>query len=85
MQLSHRHYEAITLPKNSAIGLYIGIFAFLFGFGAVWHIIWLVPIGFLGIIFCILIRCNDDHTEYRISAKKLEELDKQARVQESYA
>jgi cytochrome o ubiquinol oxidase subunit 1 len=79
------HYEAITLPKNSAIGLYIGIFAFLFGFGAIWHIVWLVAIAFLGGIFCILVRCNDDHTEYRISAKKLEELDQQARAQGSYA
>lgn len=79
------HYEAITMPRNSAIGLYIGLLAFLLGFGAVWHIIWLVGLGLLGIIFCVLIRCNDDHTEQKISAKELEELDKKARVRESYA
>jgi cytochrome o ubiquinol oxidase subunit 1 len=79
------HYEAITLPKNSAIGLYIGVFAFLFGFGAVWHIVWLVAIAFIGGITCILIRCCDENTEQHISAKKLEQLDKQARAERSYA
>ena len=79
------HYEPITLPKNSPVGLYIGSCAFLFGFGAVWHIIWLVVLGFFGVIFFILLRCNDDDTERHISAKKLEELDKKARVQEGYA
>ena len=76
-----QHYEAITLPKNSAIGLYIGIFSFLIGFGAIWHIVWLAAIGLFGAFVCILIRCNDDHTEHHISAKKLEQLDKQARAQ----
>ena len=79
------HYEAISLPKSSPFGLYIGMFAFLFGFGAIWHIVWLVVLSFIGAVLCILIRSNDDHTEEHISAKKLEELDKAARSQESYA
>ena len=79
------NYEAITLPKNSPIGLYIGIFAFLLGFGAIWHIVWLVAVGLVGVVLCILIRSNADNTEYHVSAKKLEELDIQARSQERYA
>jgi cytochrome o ubiquinol oxidase subunit 1 len=78
-------YEAITLPKSSAIGLYVGVFAFLLGFGAIWHIVWLCAIGLFGVVVCIIVRSNDDHTEHHISAKKLEELDAQARKQESYA
>jgi cytochrome o ubiquinol oxidase subunit 1 len=79
------NYEAITLPKSSAIGLYVGVFAFLFGFGAIWHIVWLCGISLFAGVVCIIVRSNDDHTEYHISAKKLKELDADARKQESYA
>ena len=78
-------YESITLPKSSPIGLYIGVLSFLIGFGAIWHIVWLAAIGVFGVLVCVIARSNDDHTEYHVSAKKLKELDEQARAKESYA
>jgi cytochrome o ubiquinol oxidase subunit 1 len=74
-------YEAITLPKNTPIGIYVGIFVTLFGFAAIWHIIWLAPICLFALIACLIIRSTDDNTEEHISAKKLKQLDEAARKQ----
>ncbi|HSX45472.1 MAG TPA: cbb3-type cytochrome c oxidase subunit I [Candidatus Saccharimonadia bacterium] len=68
-------YEAIHLPKNSGVGIYIAAFAFLFGFGMIWHILWLLPIGLLGIISCIIARASADETEYKLSAKEVAALE----------
>lgn len=40
-------YEDIMVPKNSAVGVVIGIAAAAAGFGLVWRIWWLVIIGIL--------------------------------------
>ncbi len=72
-------YSAIMIPKNTPMPILIAGFAFLFGFGAVWHILWLAILGLLGAVACIIVRTLDDETEYTISAKKLQQLDAQAR------
>lgn len=71
------HYEDIALPKSTPLGLFVGAFAFLFGFGMIWHIWYLLPIGLLGIIGTLLIRSLDDETEYIITADELKRLDSQ--------
>jgi cytochrome o ubiquinol oxidase subunit 1 len=68
-------YEDIYLPKNTGIGLFIASFAFIFGFAVVWHIWWLLPVGLLGIITCILLRISTDETEYCIPAKEVAKLE----------
>jgi cytochrome o ubiquinol oxidase subunit 1 len=68
-------YEDITMPKNTPMGLIIAAFAFLFGFGAVWHILWLVAVGVIGIIVTLLIRTTDDHTDYVIPAAEVERIE----------
>lgn len=65
------HYKAIKMPKNTPLGIYIGIFAFCVGFGAVWHIWWLFAVGILGIAVMIIVRTFDDNTEYVIPASKV--------------
>src|SRR6185436_13963648 len=42
-------YEDIELPKNTGMGIYISIFAFLFGFAIVWHIFWLICLSIIGV------------------------------------
>jgi len=55
-------YEPISVPKNTPIGLIIGGFAFLAGFGIIWHIVWLALVGLAGIVIAIIIRTSsDDH------------------------
>ncbi len=75
-KLEKLQYEDIYMPKNTAIGIYIALGSFLFGFGLIWHIWWLSILGFMSIIICLIIRSLADETEYCIPAaevKKLEE------------
>lgn len=64
-------YEDIVLPKNSGLGIIIAGFAFLVGFGFVWHMWWLLPVGFVGIIASIIIRTNDEAPNYVIPAAEV--------------
>ena len=72
-------YEDITLPKNSPIGVYIAICSFLFAFGLIWHITWLVCAGLIAMIVCIIARTFDEHTEYTIPAVEVEQLELNSR------
>jgi cytochrome o ubiquinol oxidase subunit 1 len=65
------HYKDIEMPKNTAMGIYISGFAFLMGFGFVWHIIWLILLGLIGAIACVIIRSFDEETEYIIPAAEV--------------
>jgi cytochrome o ubiquinol oxidase subunit 1 len=75
------HYEPISLPKNSAMGIYLAAFAFCVGFGCIWHIIWLIIIGFIGVITTVLVRSSEEDTEYTLTAKQVEKIDRAARGQ----
>jgi cytochrome o ubiquinol oxidase subunit I len=71
-------FEDIRLPKNTCLPIFIAGFAFLFGFGLIWHMWWLSAVGFLGVVTVFLTRVSLDETYYVLSAgevKKLEEAD----------
>jgi cytochrome o ubiquinol oxidase subunit I len=73
-------YEDIHIPKNTAAGIYIAVFAFLAGFAFVWEIVWLVVVSIVGMIVVFVVRGFDEHSEYTLTAaevKKLEEARKQ--------
>ncbi len=70
--LSKPVYEDIHMPKNTASGIYISIFAFLAGFGFVWEIMWLVVVGLIGIIACTIARTFTEDIEYTIPAAEVE-------------
>ncbi len=80
-----KHYEDITLPKNSGAGMAIAGFAFLFGFGMIWHIYWLVALATLGIIVSIIMRSMNEDTEYVITAAEVEKLEHQTARRRRYA
>jgi cytochrome o ubiquinol oxidase subunit 1 len=65
-------YEDIHMPKNTASGIYISLFAFLVGFGFVWDIVWLVVVSFIGIIAVLIARTFNEHSEYIIPASEVE-------------
>jgi cytochrome o ubiquinol oxidase subunit 1 len=71
-------YEEIHLPKNSPLGLFIGILSFLCGFSLIWHIFWLALLSILGVVTCLIVRFCDDHPEFSLSPKEVEEMEKQA-------
>ncbi len=64
----HGPYEDILLPKNSAAGLFIAFFAFLFGFGTIWHMWWLLPVALIGLFGTLVIRSFSNEHEYILPA-----------------
>jgi cytochrome o ubiquinol oxidase subunit 1 len=82
-KLAKPHYRSFSLPKNSSIGIIIGGFAFLIGFGLIWHMWWLAAVGLVGVIIAVIVRCSNDDVEYTISASEIAALDAQNRHKES--
>ncbi len=68
-------YLPIEMPKNTGLGVYIGGFSFLLGFGLVWYIWWMALVGLIGTIACVILRGMDDHFEHEISAEKIEQIE----------
>ncbi len=79
-RLSGADFKDILMPKNTPIGIYIAGFVFLFGFAAVWHIIWLMIAGIIGAIACAVIRMFDEETEYTIPASEIAKIEAQRTV-----
>jgi cytochrome o ubiquinol oxidase subunit 1 len=72
------HYEDITLSKNTGMAIYLSAFFFLFSFGAVWHIIWLMALGLVGCVACVIVRSFDEDTEYVLSAAEVKKMETHA-------
>ncbi len=73
-QLS-RKYKDILMPKNTGMGIYISVFAFLAGFGFVWQIFWLAIFGVIGSIACVILRSFDEETEYVVTAAEIAKIE----------
>lgn len=72
-------YASFKLPKNSPFGLMIAGFAFIAGFGIVWHIWWLAALALVGAITCFIIRSLDEEPEFTVSGSEVAKLDAEAR------
>lgn len=61
--VQRKDYEDIHLPKNTPMGVYIGILSLFFGFGITWYITWMVVASLIGILICTLVRLwgKDEH------------------------
>ncbi len=68
-------YEDIHVPKNTASGIYISAFGTLACFGFVWNIIWMIVVSAIGILATLITRTFDEHTEYTLSAHKVQQLE----------
>jgi cytochrome o ubiquinol oxidase subunit 1 len=68
-------YEDIHVPKNTAAGIYIAIFAFLVGFGFVWEILWLVAVGLIGVIVTFVIRGFKEDSEYVLTVADVKKME----------
>ncbi|MCY0387647.1 cytochrome o ubiquinol oxidase subunit I [Robbsia sp. Bb-Pol-6] len=61
-------YQDIHMPRNTAAGVMVGLFATILGFAAIWHIWWMAIIGLAGIIVTAIVRSNNDDIDYYIPA-----------------
>lgn len=73
---SRRRYAPITVPKNTPMGLYIALLSFVTGFAIIWHMYWVVPLGILGVVACVIARTFDEDSTRVIPAKEVEECEK---------
>lgn len=69
------NYKPIEVPKNTPIGLFIAVISFVVGFAIVWHMYWLVPIGLIGIVVCILKRTFDENSTRTISVAEIQKIE----------
>jgi cytochrome o ubiquinol oxidase subunit 1 len=73
---SHKkEYEDIVLPKNSGLSVVIAAFAFMLGFGMIWHMYWLSGLALLGIMTTLIVRSMNEEPEYRLTAREVERLE----------
>lgn len=72
-----KEYEDIELPKHTGMGIYIAGFAFLFGFAAVWQILWLAILGVAGVITCVIRLSFDEEREYVLAKEEVKRLETQ--------
>lgn len=73
-------YESIKLPKNTPFGMIVGMWAFMIGFGMVWHIWWLCVLSLFGLITTIIVRSTAEDTEYLIPAAQVARLEQARRA-----
>ncbi|PSC06163.1 cytochrome o ubiquinol oxidase subunit I [Alsobacter soli] len=72
-------YEEIEMPRNSPTGFVCAFFATLMGFALIWHIWWLVALGFVGAYATFVVFAWRDVPEYIIPASEVARLDRENR------
>ncbi len=68
-------YKDIHMPKNTATGFIIAMFSAAFGFAMVWHIMWLVAFGLIGVFATVIARTFNSDTDYYVKAADVEKLE----------
>lgn len=71
------HYHDVHMPKNTATGFIIAMFAGLFGFAITWHITWLIVAGLIGVIATVITRTFNHDIDYYIKADDVEKFENQ--------
>lgn len=73
-------YHPLHMPKNSGVGVYIGILSFLFGFGAIWYMTWLAVVSGVGMVVCLIARLYEKETEYFVPVSEVKKIESQRRT-----
>lgn len=60
-------YQDIHMPKNSMVGVNIGILSCVLGFALVWHIFWLAGLCTLGVVITLIARLFVKETDYSLN------------------
>jgi cytochrome o ubiquinol oxidase subunit 1 len=70
-------YEDIHMPKNTGIGVLIGVFGFLLSFGLIWYMWWLVIASGVAIFACVVARSFDHDIDYYVPASEVERVEQE--------
>jgi cytochrome o ubiquinol oxidase subunit 1 len=68
-------YHAIEMPRNSGTGFVCAFFSVLMGFSLIWHIWWLLILGFVGAYATVVVFAWRDETEKEIPAEEAARID----------
>jgi cytochrome o ubiquinol oxidase subunit 1 len=69
-------YRPIEMPRNSPTGFICAFFATIMGFAMIWHIWWMVIVGFIGAFATFVVFAWRDHDEYEIPADEVARIDR---------
>ncbi len=72
---SREKFEDIEMPKNTAVGIYISVFALLLGFAMSWQIYWLAIASLIGAVVIAVRRSFDESTEYVVKASEVAKIE----------
>ena len=72
---SRERYTDIHMPRNTAVGLIMGLLSIALGFGLIWHIWWLAILAFVGMIGSFIVRSFDDDVDYYVPAAEVERIE----------
>ena len=68
-------YTAITMPKNTPMGLFVAAFGFIACFCIIWHVWWLLAIAAVCLVVSVIYFTTEDDTEYKIPAAEVERIE----------
>jgi cytochrome o ubiquinol oxidase subunit I len=72
-------YQPIHMPCNSATGFITAFFSTLIGFALIWHIWWMVALGFVGAYATFVVFAWRDQEEYDVPVEELREAERARR------
>ena len=76
----HAHYADIHMPRNTGVGVVMGGFATLLGFGLIWHIWWLAILGLVGMVGAFIVRSYDRDVDYYVPGAEVEKIERERLV-----
>jgi len=72
-------YADIHMPRNTAVGVYMGAFGTVLGFALVWHIWWMAALGLAGMVGAFIARAYDRDVDYYVPAAEVEQIERARR------
>jgi len=72
-------YKAIEMPRNNPTGVVTAFFATVMGFAMIWHIWWMVILGFIGAFATFVVFAWRDETEDEIPVEEVARVDRERR------
>ena len=70
-----KKYHDIHMPKNTPVGLFMGVVTLGFGFAMVWHIWWLAIVSIVALVASVIKVASNDDVEYVIPAAEVKEIE----------
>lgn len=71
-------YNKIHMPRNTGIGFFIAVAAFVFSFGMIWHITWMSLLGLFAVFAFAIARTLNKNIDYYVEVSEIEKIEKAA-------